>query len=1795
MNKKNLLLALSLIITVFYGCGILGDHVKVTDFSPSGEVKDFTTFKVEFSENLAPTDVQNNWLTDEFIEFDPKIVGKFKWTSGNTLIFSPDYPLQPIQSYKARITNKVLFNTKFSPDFDTYEFHTPDFDVNKTEFFWTQIPNSNYKISIKANIYFNYSVNPGMLKDYLVLKNKDQEIKNYQIVTDKTSDIIAVDLGEVQQIDKEQQLELIVKKGLMSIVGKKSLQDERKFTYDLPPVTKLAITGVSAGYTDNKGWIEVSTTQKVDEKKIKDYVKLEPVKDINIFVNENSFRIEGNFPEAQVLNLKIKKGLPGLYGGELEFEYEQEVTMVNLEPSIKFADSKGKYLLLSGNRNVELSAVNIPSADVEVSQVFKNNILFFLGRYNYYDDYEYDYSPNYYVGEFGKLFYNEKIKLKNNGNRLEKFNINLDRIYNQKQKGIFVVNVRSNEDRWVNASKMISLSDLGIIAKMGDDELIVFINSLSGTQPVENVDITLLSTNNQTLLTGKTNSDGIIHFKNITEKMKGFYPKVITAETDNDFNYIDLHSTEVATSRYEVGGAAPFNKNYKVFLYGDRSLYRPGDKVNISGIVRNDLTQIVKDEPVIIKIITPLGKTYTQFKKNLNEEGSFEISFTVPDYIQTGGYRAEVYNGAESLIGSYGFSVEEFVPDKIRVTEKCNKEEANPGESIKISVASEYLFGAKASGLHYEANFATEHRNFTSKKYPDYDFSNSTYPNTKIEHSFMDGVLDENGKKEFFYLIPQELQSSGIATVYAYVSVFDLTNRTVNRVATVDVYPQQYYVGIKQSGYYFGTNDQIGFKIVAVDKNDKNPASLPAVAKLVRYEWHTVLKKDNSSRYYYTSEKKDVPQWEKNIDLAKGGFDLSFNVQESGEYELRIFKKGSTFYNKARFYAWRWGSSTASSFEVDKEGRVEILPDKETYSPDDKAKILFTTPFDGKMLVTLERNGIFEYRYLDVQNRSAQLEINIKDNYIPNIYVTATLFRKHSEDNSIPFLVGHGFAPIKVERKEYRLPITITAPKKVKPNTTQEVVIKTIPQKNVYVTFAAVDEGILQVNNYHTPDPYSFMYAKQQLNVNSYDLYQLLLPEILSLKSSVGGDEESKASQLKKRSNPITTKRFKLLATWSGIQKTESDGTARFSLDIPQFNGEVRLMAVAYAGQKFGSGESNIKVADDLIIEPQIPRFLAPNDSLVMPVTVINTTGSKGSVGINVKVSGPLKILSDDSKNISISSNSTAQAVFVIKSGKDVGIGKISISTTGLAKVKEEVDIAIRPVSPYVNESISGTIKEGENLKLNLPENFIQSTKSSFITISKFPAVQFSKQLRNLVGYPYGCVEQTTSKLFPQLYFEDLAKLVAPDYYRTNNPVYYIKEGIRKLESLQLYDGSLSYWQGGTYSSWWGSVYACHFLVEAKKAGYDVSDNVLQKLLNYLSGKAKEKHTFDYVTYTNNSRTVTLVASKEILYSLYVLALAGKGDISTMNYYKNRPQLVSKDCKYLLGGAYALMGKWNAYYEVIPSSYTEEKTVRETGGSFDSDIRANAIMLNVLLEVEPSNKQIPFMIKYLSEHLKNAYSTQETSFGFLALGKAAKLTSKSKLNVDVIENGKKIGTFKGDDITLQLDKKTNNIMLKAYGEGEVYYFQNTAGVKTTEVPEVNSHMKVSRTYYDYRNKNIVSNNWFYQGQSIVCKISLLGFNISADNISITDLIPSGFEIENPRLSSADKSDWKSSMRVDYMDIRDDRIILFTNVNSYNKDFYYLLRVVNKGKFQLPVITADAMYDPEIRSTNGRGIVKVSEP
>jgi uncharacterized protein YfaS (alpha-2-macroglobulin family) len=872
--------------------------------------------------------------------------------------------------------------------------------------------------------------------------------------------------------------------------------------------------------------------------------------------------------------------------------------------------------------------------------------------------------------------------------------------------------------------------------------------------------------------------------------------------------------------------------------------------------------------------------------------------------------------------------------------------------------------------------------------------------------------------------------------------------------------------------------------------------------------------------------------------------------------------------------------------------------DKDKYQVGDNAKILMKTPFAGKMLVTIERNKVLEHFYVETDKKSAEVDVKITEDMLPNVYVSATLIRP-MKGIDMPLTVAHGFTPVKVEKASNLLPVQIVAAKESRSKRKQKVTIKT--KANAELTVAVVDEGILQIKNFKTPDIYNYFYQKQALEVSSHDLYQFLFPELsLSSNSSIGGD----GYNLEKRVNPLSNGRTRLVAIWSGILKTNANGEAQFEFNIPQFSGDLRIMAVAYNEEAFGSANTNMKVKDPIVISTGAPRFLSPNDEVIIPVTITNTTKSNTTVSTSVNLTGGLALQSQNNQSVAIPAGKEVRTMFTVKAPAAIGTGSIAVTVNGFKeKFSENIDLTIRPSTSLLKSSFSGDILTGRTQAVSLANEYVPGTAQASLLVSLSPMVQFAKELDYLLGYPHGCVEQTVAKAFPQLYFADFTKTIAAKSKSIGlkgdndwNPQFNVQAAIRKLESMQLASGGLSYWPGSDSESWWGTIFAAHFLIEARKADYEINENVLNRMLDYLTTKTSMQETteLEYVYAESGTYNTRTVAKRAMIYSLYTLALAGKANQPVMNYYKSNENLLTTDIRYMLGASFAQIGDESSAKQLIPRDYLMENTAKETGGSFSSPVRNLAISLNSLVESDPQNLQIPKLARVLSQAVKNSryLSTQESVFSFLALGKIARRNGVSNVTATLMADNKQLASFTGADLFLNKDIAGKTINITAKGRGTLYYFAQQEGLSATgKYVEEDNFLKVRRQFFS-RTGQPLSANQFKQNQLVVVKVTASG-TTPMENVVITDMLPAAFEIENPRLSEDREMTWiKNASTPEHFDIRDDRINFYTTVDGTERSFYYLVRVVSRGKFIIGPVAADAMYNGEYHSYHGGGTVSV---
>ena len=1843
MRHRRLLPLLFLSLLTTFSCSKKTDQeqTQTTTNQAEGEEIDPTqNLTFAFDEPVVPAGQNARWDTTQYVQFEPAIRGKFKWVNeGRELVFSPLEPFRPSTVFSAKLRPATLPSGKQKLTLDRAKFHTPFVNLSGAQVFYGRSGRAAGTAEMRANVLFNYPVRPADLRPRLRLSQGSRAVA-FTLTAAEPDRTLGLTIN--QEIDAGQPLHFEIAPGLTAVAGTQATTGTLQADTEIPDQQTLQVRELTGSVLNGQPVVNLLTNQPVSVADIQPLLKVSPEVPFSVEALESGLVLRGGFEVGKSYQISIEPGLRGTLGGQLAEAFSQGVSFGNEDPSISFASvDKAMYLNAQGTRNLGLRINAIENVQVTVAKVYASNVQDILRSEKQYgyessedgegggEDGEYsDHGYQYYELEnrgdvlFTRTYATAGLR-KENGLRL--LNLNLkDLEFSAPLKGLYVVRVQDTEHLWLREEKLVTLTDLALITKQNQDgSAVVFLNSLRSARPVSGATVRFISTNNQVMSTATTNAQGVARYDSVAGSRLRL--GMITATKEADFSFISLPKTRVETSRFEVGGLTSNAAHYQAFLYGDRDLYRPGDTIYTNTVVRTDDWRTPSAGlPVKIRLLLPSGKEYVSLGEKLNAAGAVESRFILPATVMTGLYTLEVLTGNDILLTSKQVSVEEFIPDRLKVTVSAAPAVVRPSETVTAKLLAQNLFGPPAAGRKFEVEFSLKEKTFSAKNYPDYNFyiSSSGRSNTGqeipvIENLYgkerREGETDAAGRGTAAYVLP-DLRDRGTLEGVAFTTVFDETGRPVNRLATFEVQTQATMFGIQRLPDLINTHQELPIHLIALTPGGQ-PTEAQAQVVVVRMLWETVLERQGG-RYVYNSQKREQVLSNQVVNMQTRT-NYFFTPTYSGEYEVRVYRPGASSYVAERFYAYGHGDTAGNSFEVNTEGEVIIEADKPKYEPGQTAQLLLKTPFPGRILVTVERDRVFDHFYVDTDQKSARVSVPIRGGHVPNIYVTATAIRPIT-DNSLPLTVARGFVPLTVEKPSTHLPISLKVAELSRSQTFQTIEVRTAP--HAQVTLAVVDEGILQRKGYRTPDPYGYFYQKRALEVGAFDIYPFLLPELGT--SSSGGD----AADLARRTSPVPSRRVKLVAKWSGLLTADAAGVVRYKVRVPQFSGALRVMAVAYKDDAFANAEQTMKVADPVVISTALPRFMSPGDTIDVPVTLTNTKPVGVLVNASIETDGP--VISYVKYNwlkpgvrasgipVPIKANSEAVVMFKVIAQKAIGIATVKVEAeivqydndhsksdrnkNASDQFSETIELPIRPAAPLEKRTGSGEVAAGTPARLDLRTDFLPSSLRSKMLLSRSPLMQFSKNLDYLLQYPYGCLEQTVSAAFPQLYFGDLAATLnqkTGPHVQRYNPNYHVQEAIRKIESMQLYNGSLSYWPGGDYDNWWATTYAAHFLLEAKQAGFAVNQNLLDKVLRYLQFRLKQRETekFQYFDASNIARERT-IAKREITYSLYVLALAGRQDAVALNYYKANRPLLTSDARFLLACTYALGGQQKAFQETLPHQFSPENHRRELAESFSSPIRDEALALNALFEADPNNPQVASIARQLSRQVRAAgyLNTQESAFALLALGKIARRARASTVTATLSAGGKSLGKFDGKDLTVG-NVANYQLLLQALGAGSLYYFWQMEGISAGgKVHEEDSYLRVRRQFLT-RDGVPMSSATFRQNDLVVVKITLQAADAAGEvkNVAITDLLPAGLEIENPRLGpQREIPGAQAASTPDYLDVRDDRINLFTTASTTPKTFYYLARAVSKGTFKLGPVSADAMYNAEYHSYNGAGVVRV---
>lgn len=1774
--------------------------IEIDEVSFDEEVRTDDKIEVVFNNDLASDSLQMNWMPAPFLSFTPEVAGSFRWISANKLEFVPMNGFKPSTVYSLSpgpaLERLIGENSGQTVNLEQkFEFHTPWLTIKNVSAIWMAANATSPENRLRLRILFTEPVQQN--QSGILLEQNDKAVP-FSVVPGESSSELVVDILQSALVSLSTDLGMTIPAGFKNSGGAYQLEKPLERTLTVPPQTRLEILSLTPVIDTDGPTVSIQTNQEVINQNPGALISISPAVNIQVKRENWGLSISGPFDFGQAYSITLSNQLKGPFGS-LQSSYSSGFTFATPTPSIRLANPKSLYLSTEGQQAIGLEITAINKVRVITRKIFANNLKSLLNNATDYDYYE-DEDGEGYQRRFEKYAFNwvtyrsdllsvisdEEIKVASMPYRNGRYHYQFKAPPADDFKGMYLVEIYGTDDPDERVVFGVAYSDVGLIVRQDPlGNLTVFTNSLKTAQPMGQVSLTVISHNNQVMATGKTSASGSHTFPSLSENPYRFTPALITAETsDGGYSFISLSETRTDLSRYDVAGFTENETGMMGFINPERNLYRPGEAIRYSVIIRNRDWEPVKKVPFRVIAVLPDGNQFMSERKETDETGDFTGMIPTAISSPTGKWRLEVYSADQILLNSETFFIEEFVPDRILVQTSLNKTSYEPGEDIQLKGTATNYFGPPAAGRKFESELSIYPKPIRSKEFNNYSFDLVTRTDLKFEEVVEEGETGKEGEFNATFNFPADLINIGLLEGRVFTTVFDENGRPVNKINLVNLPTQPYFAGLGNLERYPATNEKQFIPLIAVDQFGKAVDKATLNVKVMRIVWESTLIENQWGGRRFESRERRIVLHDQMVTTTSEGMAFPFTPTMTGSYEVQVGLPGSPAYVKGWFYAYTYGTSGSGSFTTNQEGHVGISADKDTYSPGETARLLFNTPFPGRLLITVEREKLYDHFWVDTDNKAALLDLKIKADFRPNIFISATLFRA-LDDGSIPVTVAHGYHSIRVLNHDQKLPVEITAVAESRSRTKQRITVKAGNKAGTSVTIAAVDEGILAIKDFRTPDPFNWFFQRRKLQVDAFDMYHLIYPDLTYRTTSAGGDKYNIA----KRINPLTARRVKLVSFWSGKLKTNSSGTVSFDIDIPDFSGKLRLMAIAHNEDQFGNAESAMTIADPVVLSTALPRFMAPSDTVLMGVMVSNTTLKTMPINLTIQTDGPLTIHDRLPVQISVPAQSEKQ-IFVRISAKPVtGTAKVTVTASaGSESWSQQTELSIRPTASYQTSQLAGVVSSGETKTLaGYASEWLPGSLSAQLVVGPVSGLDVSRLVGEVVNYPYGCSEQVTTRGFAMLNYEQLIKTTGIRL-PGNQPVpELIIESIRLIESRQTYSGGILLWPGMDTPDLWTSVYAAHFLTEAKRAGYAVDHRILNKLKDFIRSVSRDRENESILYFEGNSTKWVKVPRRVNLYALFVLARDGDPDIGSMNYYRSNSKDLTRESMILLASAYGQNGDQVSFNSLLPTGLGGMQMPRESGQSWASDVRNLAMNLYAIRLVDPSHSSVPLLQSSLNAILKKEkwFSTQEIGFILLAARLANSESSLDYVPVKIAGiPGEK--DFRNTPVSVPIKPETAVKLVGGTGKTPTPYTILLSGIPVGTDPDpVDAGMTVRKQFFDRQGKPL-SGNQVEQGDLIVFKLTLQNATgVRIDNVVINDLLPAGFEIENPRLKGKSDMSWLGEFeRADYLDIRDDRLLLFTHAPASGKmTFYYMVRAVTAGDFKLPGVVAEAMYSPAFRS------------
>ncbi|WP_223032442.1 alpha-2-macroglobulin family protein [Hanstruepera marina] len=1379
-----------------------------------------------------------------------------------------------------------------------------------------------------------------------------------------------------------------------------------------------------------------------------------------------------------------------------------------------------------------------------------------------YDDY---YEEDYYG-------YNE-LSLEDDELREEAYWDNLayrykDYNYNWRERNNPCHDAYYNENRIV--SQNLLASDLGIIAKQGANNSYYFaVTNMLNTNPEPNAKITLYNFQQQPIGHANTDEQGLTIID--SDKHAAF---AIVSKGKNK-TYVKLaDGNSLSLSKFDVSGNK-LQRGLKGYIYGERGVWRPGDSLHLTFILNDNNNKLPENHPVKMEVTDPNGKLV--FKEVTNHNTNNFYKFTVPTSTndKTGNYNAKVSVGGASFYK--GLKVETVKPNRLKIKLDF-KNDILTGNTLQTGTLDvKWLHGAPAKNLKAEIKAKFTNQNSSFKKYPNYVFNDPTREFKSEEITVFEGSVNSNGIAKINTKIEVSDNAPGMLNIHFLTRAFENGGDFSMDAFTKTYAPYESFVGLRSPkgnayGSYF-TDEKNTFDVVVVDAKGNAVKRDGLEVKIYKIEWRWWWNSsyDNLSSYVSSTYHKPYLDTTVSTNLkGEGSFNLNIPDNERGRYLIRISDpiSGHATGRTAYFYKNWWQKAPTADKEAAK--MLVFSADKENYNVGEIAKVTFQSGEEGRALISIE-NGteVLNHTWVKTTKGETVVDIPITKEMAPNIFVNISLLQPHAiSANDLPIRL-YGVIPILVEDPNTKLEPVLQMPNSLKPEQEFEVQVAEKNSKTMTYTIAMVEDGLLDLTRFKTPNAWHAFYAREALGVKTWDVFDDVIGAYsgsIDQVFAIGGDGNALAGKNKKAN------RFKPVVTYLGPFTLKAGEKRAHKIKMPNYIGSVRTMVVAgnSSSEAYGSTDKSVEVKKPLMVLATLPRKLSPGEKVTLPVTVFAMEEKVKQVNISLKLSDGIEIIGEQSKSLTFTQPDEKMVYFTLDVSKAKGINTVEVIASGNGeKSTYKVELDVENTNPITSVSIDKTIQANTSGNINFSTFGVIGTNSATIELSTIPPIDFSRRLQYLIQYPHGCVEQTTSSVFPQLFLNDIFDLNQKKKQDIQNN---IKNGIKRLGHFQNPNGGLSYWIGENTANDWGTSYAGHFMIEAEKKGFVLPLTFKNNWVKYQKQAARNWRP----SYQHHNSDLAQA------YRLYTLALAGSPDLASMNRLREFSEL-SNEAKWRLAAAYALVGQKEASEKISRTAnieFTPNGNNYYTYGSVDRN-RAMALETMIITNDSQARDLAVSIAKDLSSN--HWMSTQTTAYSLLSIAKMVERNGGKSLNIDYNINGKRETITSNTAIAqreLTIEEGTNTVSLKNNQDNVVYVRVLSSGKLPLgkELTEQRG-LSVSVKYRDLQGNslNISSLN---QGQDFVAIVTVNNLkNNAVNDVALTQIFPSGWEIVNTRFTDFGDS---TVSQARYTDIRDDRVNFYFDLPKKgkhgSKTFQVMLNASYLGDYYLPGIQAEAMYD-----------------